>query len=99
MPLMLPRVSCAPAAAGSNSVRRKSHEICRIRSSPHPNDLNPAANEHSEWATRTERAADAASERACRGVRGAKPLGSDDRSEGHGVAKGVHLGDAVLPLA
>src|SRR5262249_40246902 len=34
------------------------------------------ANERSERATRTERAGEAARERACGGVRGAKPLGS-----------------------
>src|SRR6266542_756229 len=34
-----------------------------------------AASERSERATRTERAGAAARERACRGVRGAKPLG------------------------
>jgi len=33
------------------------------------------ASERSERATRTERAGEAARERACRGVRGAKPLG------------------------
>ena len=33
------------------------------------------ASEHRERARRTERAGEAASERACRGVRGAKPLG------------------------
>src|SRR5262249_40658406 len=33
------------------------------------------ANEQREWATRTERAGEAGRERACRGVRGAKPLG------------------------
>src|SRR5262245_29782425 len=37
---------------------------------------NANANERSERATRTERAGAAARERACRGVRGAKPLGS-----------------------
>jgi len=41
-------------------------------------DVDPtalAASEYSERATRTERAGEAARERACRGVRGAKPLG------------------------
>jgi hypothetical protein len=33
------------------------------------------ASERSERATRTERAGDAAGENACKGVRGAKPLG------------------------
>ena len=36
---------------------------------------NCCASEHRERATRTERAGEAARERACRGVRGAKPLG------------------------
>jgi hypothetical protein len=34
-----------------------------------------SASERRERATRPERAGDAARERACRGVRGAKPLG------------------------
>jgi hypothetical protein len=34
-----------------------------------------AASEHRERATRTERAGEAVREGACRGVRGAKPLG------------------------
>src|SRR5215471_17898925 len=37
-----------------------------------------AASEHRERATRTERAGEAARETACRGVRGAKPLGLND---------------------
>jgi hypothetical protein len=36
-----------------------------------------AASEPTERATRSERAGEAASERACRGVRGAKPLGEE----------------------
>jgi hypothetical protein len=35
----------------------------------------PGASEHRERATRSERAGAAARESACRGVRGAKPLG------------------------
>ena len=37
--------------------------------------MDNVASEHRERATRTERAGEAARERACRGVRGAKPLG------------------------
>src|SRR5689334_15469866 len=39
------------------------------------------ASEHRERATRTERAGAAARERACRGVRGAKPLGVNMKSK------------------
>ena len=39
--------------------------------------LESSASEHGERATRSERADEAARESACRGVRGAKPLGQD----------------------
>jgi hypothetical protein len=42
------------------------------------------AREHSDRATRSERAGEAASESACRGVRGAKPLGKEMEAQGAG---------------
>jgi len=59
--------------AGRRGVYRETIRWCYKLSHKLPTDN--AASERCERATRSERAGGAARERACRGVRGAKPLG------------------------